>query len=519
MRAVKTKRFRLYEGDNLEALRLLADNSVDSVVTDPPYGLGKEPDPYEMVRQWYKTGHYNHKSKKGFMGKQWDAFVPQPALWKEVYRVLKPGGHVLSFFGSRTYDIGVLAIRMAGFEIRDSLMWLYGSGFPKSLNVGKAVDAHVKSGGSNSRRLKEANDSKTGRGRVRTGNRNNGILGSSTGPRMIHDYLVSDRAKQFEGWGTSLKPAHEPIVLARKPLIGTVAHNSLTHGVGGINIDGSRISLSSESDKSSFAYNHDGSNRSRKSDGEALGAYDGGWKVKKGEKQLPSGRFPANVLLTHHPDCLSKGNKWRCHKDCPIHLLDQQSGRSKSSGGKGEKSSGGLGGHVYGGGWRGEPNASLGGFGDVGGASRFFYCSKASRKDRDSGLDSMPTSIKQTVYSKGRANCLARCAKHGASLPSGSSTYKCGCPLQYDKTQTARRTPQKNTHPTVKPFALMRYLCRLITPRNGIVLDLYMGSGSTGRAALAEGFRFIGMESDPNYFEIALGRISAYAEKPTIDKG
>ena len=249
MRAIKTKRFRLYHGDNLEALRLLADNSVDSVVTDPPYGLGKEPDPYELMRQWHKTGHYKHTGKRGFMGNTWDAFVPQPELWKEVYRVLKPGGHLLSFFGTRTYDIGTLAIRLAGFEIRDQLAWIYGSGFPKSLNVGKAIEA--------------------------------------TQP-------VGNSHRRFLGWGTALKPAQEPIVLARKPLEGTVAKNVLSHGTGGLNIEDCRISI--KSDAANFANNHNGINRSLKKNGESLGAYGGGWKVQKGEKKLPSGRFPANVL-------------------------------------------------------------------------------------------------------------------------------------------------------------------------------------------------------------------------------
>ena len=135
MLRVKTKRYRLYRGDNMEALLHLKDNSVDAVITDPQYGLSGSPDPYEMMKQWYKTGHYSHSNKAGFMGAKWDAFVPQPALWKEVFRVLKPGGHLLAFFGSRTYDIGTLAVRLAGFEIRDQLMWIYGQGFPKSRDI------------------------------------------------------------------------------------------------------------------------------------------------------------------------------------------------------------------------------------------------------------------------------------------------------------------------------------------------------------------------------------------------
>jgi len=169
----------------------LADDSIDAVVTDPPYGLSKEPDMMEVMRHWMNGDDYIHSSK-GFMGKTWDSFVPGPAIWKEVFRVLKPGGHLLAFFGSRTYDMGTLAIRLAGFEIRDQIMWVYGSGFPKSLDVSKAIQD-------------------------------------------------ADSAKQWDGWGTALKPANEPICVARKPLVGTVATNVLTHGTGAINIDGCRI--------------------------------------------------------------------------------------------------------------------------------------------------------------------------------------------------------------------------------------------------------------------------------------
>lgn len=212
----------------------LADNSIDAVVTDPPYGLSKEPDMMEVMKHWMNGDDYVHTGS-GFMGKTWDSFVPGPSIWKEVFRVLKPGGHLLAFFGSRTYDLGTLAIRLAGFEIRDQIMWVYGSGFPKSLDVSKAIDKAA------------------GVERIVIGRSNNGIAGGTgeftsgnagtAGYKGEFDLTIatSDEAKQWSGWGTALKPAHEPICVARKPLSGTVAENVLMHSTGALNIDGCRV--------------------------------------------------------------------------------------------------------------------------------------------------------------------------------------------------------------------------------------------------------------------------------------
>lgn len=297
--------YTVHIGNNLEILPTLEDNSIDSIVTDPPYELG-------------------------FMGKKWDSSgIPYNIeLWKECLRVLKPGGHLLSFGGTRTWHRVAVAIEDAGFEVRDSIAWMYGSGFPKSLNL----------------------------------------------------------KGEWEGWGTALKPAFEPIVVARKPLIGTVAANVLEHGTGGLNIDGSRIRRA-EGDNSA-AGNRTATFGTQKTISGGDGS--GGWQ------QNDAGRWPANVILDPYT----------------AELLDEQSD-----------------------------------------ASRFFYVAKASKRDRNEGLE------------------------------------------------------DKNFHPTVKPTDLMRYLIKLVTPPGGTVLDPFTGSGSTGKAAILEGFEFVGIELTEDYIPIIEGRL------------
>lgn len=380
MKMSKDKKVKLMLGDNMISLKKLPDNSVDSVVTDVPYGLGKEQDMNVVLKDWLEKG-YSEIKGTGFMGKEWDAYVPQPNLWKEVYRVLKPGGHVLSFFGTRTYDVGVMAMRLAGFEIRDCVQWIYGQGFPKSHNIGKAV-----------KKIDEDNN-------------------------------------DWNSFGTALKPANEPICLARKPLSEkTIAKNVLKHGTGGINIDGCRVEYTSDADKESAkpgSLNATGDNSM--------------FGLKSGNKQNEQGRFPANIILDEDAG----------------KILDEQSGESVSKKRKNisTRKDGSL---LFDG--IGKSISGDGEYNDKGGASRFFYCPKVSKKERNLGLDE----------------------------------------------------GEKSTHPTVKPVALMRYLCRLITPPNGIVLDMYMGSGATGIAARLEGFRFCGMELDEEYMKIAEARIKEY---------
>lgn len=329
-------------GDSHLILKTLAGDSIDAVVTDPPYGLS-------------------------FMNKHWDHDVPSVELWREVLRVLKPGGHVLSFGGTRTYHRMVVNIEDAGFEIRDQIQWIYASGFPKSHN------------------LKD----------------------------------------KWQGLGTALKPAFEPIVLARKPLIGTVAENVQTFGTGALNIDASRIATTDN--LNGGTYSGDRRPSSRNSFGNGVG----GGVLKNGigkEYTQPQGRWPANVLFDEEAAA----------------VLDEQTeylhgaGAARSSG---EFSSSGIFGSAKtGAGHR---------IGDSGGASRFFYVAKASKRERGDG----------------------------------------------------------NHHPTVKPIKLMEYLVRLITPPCGTVLDPFMGSGTTGIAAKNLGFGFVGIERSEEYFEIAKRRI------------
>lgn len=430
-------------GDCLEAMRAMPDASVDAVVTDPPYGLGKAPDALAMLRDWLNTGHYEVKGS-GFMGKEWDAFVPQPALWKECLRVLKPGGHLLAFAGSRTQDLMGLSLRIAGFQIRDCVSWIYGSGFPKSLDVGKALN---KQAGAEREvvGVKWADKYPNGPGGV-------GFHGgpgeySQTGraPEPL-TAPATDLAKQWEGWGTALKPAYEPCILARKPLIGTVASNVTEYGTGAINIDGCRVETSDNLNGGTYSKGQVKSNLP--GDVRALasaGKHGAGAPRLTGQYQQPTGRWPANVVLD----------------EVAVEMLDEQSGEAKPKPGR-EGRKGGSGFGMFDdsksasthGVWPADPE---------GGPSRFFYTAKASSAERE--------------------------------LEDGS----------------------RSTHPTVKPVDLMRWLVRLVTPPGGVVLDPFMGSGSTGVACVEEGFRFIGIERKPEYHAIAVARLAAATRQGRLD--
>lgn len=417
------KKTKLMLGDNIESLKKLPDNSIDSIVTDPPYGLS-------------------------FMNKRWDYDVPSVEFWREVYRVLKPGGHILSFGGTRTYHRMVVNIEDAGFEIRDQVMWLYGSGFPKSHNIGKAVDKL------------EGNE------REVVGER---LVLDMTGGNYKNTFDKTDKQfditkgqSKYEGWGTALKPANEPICVARKPLSEkSVAENVLKWGTGGINIDGCRIS---HNDKISVGFM-----KTNREKGLNSVSYGGAADKRTEDWDSTEGRFPANIILD----------------EVAAELLDEQSGVSKSGKYKGEGSkSGGI--------WAKSTGLPAGvEYGDKGGASRFFYVAKVSKKERNLGLDGFEEKETSSI---------------GSTYAGNQTTSKIGG--NPDKPTE----PKKNTHPTLKPINLMTYLCRLVTPENGIVLDPFMGSGSTGIAARLEGFRFLGMEMDKDYFKIAEARIEAYEQ-------
>jgi DNA modification methylase len=382
---------KLILGDSVDKLKELDDNSIDSIVTDPPYGLS-------------------------FMGKKWDYDVPSQEIWEECMRVLKPGGHLLSFAGSRTYHRMAVNIENAGFEIRDQIMWIYGSGFPKSHNIGKAVDKIQ------------------GNEREVIGSRKlQGTTLHEGNFRKNHDEIDLTKGQSpYEGWGTALKPAHEPIVMARKPLSEkTVVDNVLEWGTGGINIDDSRIGLDEELDKSQLRT----INRSQKTENDGWGMNSKDGDVTQVVR--PEGRFPANVIFDEEAG----------------KILDEQTGELSNVGSPKKIDSSKT--SMFG---AGVPGFQM--YGDKGGASRFFYCPKTSKTDRNEGLD------------------------------------------------------DKNNHPTVKPTDLMLYLIRLVTPKGGTTLDPFMGSGSTGKAAVRGGFDFIGIEREKDYMEIAEARIQYQIDNP-----
>jgi len=696
-------------GNNIETLKNYPDNYFDAVVTDPPYGLGKEPNAEEMLRAWIDTG-YLEVSGSGFMGKEWDAFVPQPLFWKEIFRVLKYGGHIVSFFGTRTYDWGCMAIRLAGFEIRDCIQWVYATGFPKSHNISKAID---KMNGT----LKIIGKGKAGKTALgqssEWNNTNNPHEFDRTEPNC-------EQAKQWEGWGSALKPAHEDLVLARKPFqfssdfvnlyenivyelklqicqsklfakdvkeiftlsqkelqkveldfaqwsVGkpfntmedllvlmdmlqlelreenttlnivllwlntlvelwnvantyttetesstitelrilnslewesifqnitvlknnktnglianvltvesifsvlnlklndilthfakenvtlkeseknfvpnseqivlarkplekglSIAENVLKWGTGAINIDASRIGNELiKGQKAGQGFNN--------VKGFGVNTKIGDESAKEYISEDSNGRFPANFIMTHHPDCKCVGMKkvgsgkeggynyegniynvegfvpnnsptansnygqeiienWECVDDCPIKILDEQSGILNHQGVcKTDNKSGWQNNYVGGGGVNAvERKLYL----DKGGASRFFYIAKANKWERNFGCEQMEEKL--SASSEFRPNHLEKTENGENGNP-------------YD-----RWKPLKNNHPTIKPIKLMQYLVRMITPPNGIVLDPFAGSGTTGIACKIDGFNFVGLELSEDYTKIANARIESFQEE------
>ncbi len=453
---------KIYNLDCLEGMKKMEDNSVDAIITDPPYGLE-------------------------FMGKEWDKGVPGKVFWIEMLRVLKPGGFLLSFGGTRTYHRMACGIEDAGFEIRDCIMWLYGSGFPKSLNIGKQIDKKMK--GDLVRKkiiyfrenrnltikqlaekidLPDANKSlwdweKDGHNpsekswkkikevlevtnkeeiefeRKVIGNYKQTIVGfndrKGKGGKVDITAPATPEAKEWEGWGTALKPAYEPIVVARKPISeGTVAQNVLKHGTGGINIDACRIGIQ-EGDKTGFRPNCYDENYSEDS--------NVNFGVNKNiSQQNQLGRFPANIILDEEA----------------AKMLDEQSGNLKSGDNCIRQEEGFF--FEHGGlGKKGDIQTT---YGDSGGASRFFYCAKTSQSERNKGVNN------------------------------------------------------KNIHPTVKPVKLMEYLIKLVSKEDALILDPFMGSGTTAIACHKLRRRFIGFEKKEEYYKIAMARVKEWTRQRSL---
>jgi len=481
----------IHNGDSAKILRDFPENHFDAIVTDPPYGLR-------------------------FMGKRWDYDLPPETIWRQCFRVLKPGGHLLSFGGTRTYHRLAVAIEEAGFEIRDMIAWVYGSGFPKSLDVSKAIDrkrhdraevylvtAWIRetrdAAGITNRQIDDAfgfcgmaghwTSSKSQpsiptldqipplldvlgvklddvpdeiRRLIWTLNGRKGQPGAAwydreiigTAPSSLggtvaagerdpdyidkhrsHDFNITapatEAAKQWQGWGSALKPAFEPVTVARKPMPGTIAANVLEHGTGAINVDGCRIGVRQDNES---GWSKSGS---PESENRAMGGKN---YERSAKDEAGTGRFPANLAHDGSPEAVA---------GFPATTSKGHTPRDRGAGGIG-------------------CNGHSGQVGiderhhDTGSAARFFYCAKASQRDRDEGV--------------------------------GDS----------------------NRHPTVKPINLMRWLCRLVTPPGGLILDPFLGSGSTGKAAIMEGFRFVGVELEEAYCRLARERIRKALEQGTL---
>ena len=501
--------YKIYNEDCLKAMEELEENSIDSIVTDPPYELN-------------------------FMGKGWDnvGISFNKETWEKCLRVLKPGGYLLAFGGSRTFHRIACAIENAGFEIRDTIMWLYGSGFPKSMDISKQIDKRPNRSYENlnlfGKKLKEQRELKgyskndidkmmgtntayawwEGRnylgefkiqlpdkenykklkkilelnddmdfifeeaereviGTKKSGGASAWINGMNNKENEEQKYTgfseweitapATDLAKQWQGWGTALKPSFEPIIVARKPFKGSLVDNVIEYGVGGINIDECRVEIS----KNDFEIN------TKKASKNPTGKKAANVPFVEGVATLPNelGRFPANTILTYDETDFDEVCGGFPYTKAGIAVRHNS------------------GGNTFGGNNKKPPMEDLG-YNDNGSASRYFYCAKASKKDRDEGLDE----FEQQKVNDGRKKDINNAFQRGITL-------------------------RHNIHPTVKPTELMQYLVRLVTPKGGIILDPFMGSGSTGKAVMFENkerqanYKFIGIEREKEYCDIAEARI------------
>ena len=422
---------RLHNGDCLNILNMMIEDEVfvDSIVTDPPYELG-------------------------FMGRSWDStgIAFQKETWELCFKVLKPGGHLLAFSGSRTYHRMAVAIEDAGFEIRDQVMWLYGSGFPKSMNVGKALDKKL----GNEResfgtKLKKAGDMRGG----------NYVKG---GDYKSIEIEITKGNTEWEGWGTALKPAHEPLVLARKPLSEkSVVDNVLKHRTGGINIDECRVEGNDAKYPDTNPDFRDQGRQSKENIGIDKLSFGQTENVKR-KKVVRKSRDENGVWTNDNSGMKAEGSEYADADPrgrFPSNVMHDGSGSIKEL------------------------------FEDK---SKYFYCAKTSKAERNQGLDNF---IKKNKVFNGQS-------------PNASKDMK-------GVEQKFTTKPSANIHPTVKPIKLMKYLCRLITPKGGTILDPFMGSGSTGMAAKEENFEFVGIEKEEEYFNIATARIESVETKSTLE--
>jgi DNA modification methylase len=404
--------WQVINGNNVDVLRTFADNTFDSIVTDPPYGID-------------------------FLGKAWDANTGALATYQECLRVLKPGGHILAFSAARTYHHLAVTLEQAGFEIRDQIMWIYSSGFPKSQDIGRSIQRTlgVKETKKNLNARSTAGDSLYDSGHQKT----------TPGQDVV---CTDPEAKVWEGWGTSLKPAHEPICLARKPLHKnlSIARNCQQWGVGALNIDATRVPYESATDIETYLDNKRGPmERAKIEDGAQIGMFEGkvGYKAIKRELDpevdLPAGRFPSNVI------------------------------------------------------------------GEIPDYQKYFYCPKVSRAERHIGYDLSQVPVNEF-------NDPAKVKEH----PLWDESMGTSISRLQDKIR--KSSSNGNTHPTVKPIELMKYLIRLVTPAGGHVLDPFNGSGSTGCAAAELDYDYTGIELDANYVDIARKRIQAWHDQTHNNK-
>lgn len=457
---VKNKQYELYQGEMQNVLITFEENSIDSIVTDPPYELN-------------------------FMGKGWDntKIAFQKETWQKCFNVLKPGGYLLAFGGSRTFHRIACAIEDAGFEIRDCIMWLYGSGFPKSMALDKSIEGKLTIGSANTKDFKKLNGElveKTGIGFAKN-QFEQGIRPTNyneNGQKRLGKLQpTTDLAKQYQGWGTCLKPAFEPIIVARKPFKGSLVDNVLEHGVGGLNIDECRVPFEDTPNPATNPLYRKQANyklpeKGQKSNGTV------NFTSSKNEVNK-QGRFPANVILTY--------DETDFEEVCGGFPISNKPNGSINK--KYECNN-----EIYG---DMPPRNEFDSYQDIGSSSRYFYCAKASKKDRDEGLDNFEE--KQTT--------------DGCIRTNSETARKFG----------ANSALRKNIHPTVKPVELMQYLVRLVTPKGGTVLDCFMGSGSTGKAVMFENrernanYKFIGVEMTKEYLPICQTRIDYALNKYEYD--